>query len=258
MWWGLLIPPGGGPSNSSRCNDPISSQCLFAAVLLHTVMSSGPCLPFTDPYVWPSSGFGEDETCHATVLERSELYQNDIPSSLSLGSITDFSLFQDELHSNSLEFAGTSPRSADTVGLVNNSSSISKDIYQSTPLLGSDAIRPGPRGPYLCICERCFDTLEALDRHSRSSLHRVYVCPNHDCRKSFYRRDSFARHKSQHNAGENFLCSRCPKAFKRKDHLDQHIKNIHSAPCIRRMQRELGHGTEKSPENSIRDWRITK
>lgn len=107
--------------------------------------------------------------------------------------------------------------------------------------------RPNQKGPYPCIiCFEQYKTLEALEQHAKSEAHRVYRCPVLDCPKTFYRRDSYARHKSQHTASETQVCSWCFKSFKRKDHLDQHVRKLHTAEYARHSSRTVQHGRTTS------------
>ncbi|WPG99725.1 Hypothetical protein R9X50_00254400 [Acrodontium crateriforme] len=79
-------------------------------------------------------------------------------------------------------------------------------------------------------CPKSFKTLDELERHAKTSLHRVFSCPRTGCTKRYYRRDSLARHKQVCFQKGNFkhACSICEKAFGRKDHLQQHMKNVHN------------------------------
>lgn len=59
-------------------------------------------------------------------------------------------------------------------------------------------------------------------------------CAQAGCRKTFTRRDSLKRHLLTHAKSEkkDFACFQCLKyqgdrAFSRKDHLNQHIRNVH-------------------------------
>jgi len=82
------------------------------------------------------------------------------------------------------------------------------------------------------ICGLQFDSLALLEQHSRKAFHRIHCCNYPGCGKSYYRRDVFIRHKAKHRDGESHICRLCQclgqeKAFKRKDHLNQHVRNCH-------------------------------
>ncbi|KAL2352376.1 hypothetical protein BJ546DRAFT_849622 [Cryomyces antarcticus] len=55
------------------------------------------------------------------------------------------------------------------------------------------------------------------------------------CTKRYGRRDVFLRHCSTHKASVRYPCPLCqkydgPQAFKRRDHLQQHMLNYHDIP----------------------------
>lgn len=54
------------------------------------------------------------------------------------------------------------------------------------------------------------------------------ACPYSNCGRSFTRLDALHRHTLIHTGSENkFACPGCSKAFIRKDHVNQHIRNVH-------------------------------
>nr|POE47617.1 isoform 3 of transcription factor sp1 [Quercus suber] len=201
-------------------------------------MSSLEHLLFTDPSVWSPFETRKEGICN-TIPGLQLPYLDHSPPPDQSCSPGEYPLFDDVLYSVGSGFDELPLAYSDALEFVHDSSSGREDIWQSTSEPVLESSRPGQRRAYPCICGQWFETLEALERHTRSSLHRAYVCPTPNCGKSFYRRDSFARHKSQHTASESFACLQCPKAFKRKDHLEQHMKNIHDLSCNRRTPREL-------------------
>lgn len=102
---------------------------------------------------------------------------------------------------------------------------------QTTPYSKSLAIAT-PDQKSCRICGLQFDSLTLLEQHSRRAFHRIHCCNYPGCGKSYYRRDVYIRHKAKHRDGESHICRLCEclgqeKAFKRKDHLNQHVRNCH-------------------------------
>ena len=91
------------------------------------------------------------------------------------------------------------------------------------------------------VCGECglkFENLQGLDRHTRSSLHRGWRCQEAGCGKTYARRDTFLRHCMKHTDSVHAcsVCSRSKKhkVFKRKDHLNEHIRNCHARSVVGR------------------------
>ncbi|KAK3071746.1 hypothetical protein LTR53_008074 [Teratosphaeriaceae sp. CCFEE 6253] len=98
-----------------------------------------------------------------------------------------------------------------------------------SPITGS----PKSRYHTCTVCCLVFATAQILEQHARASFHRLYICEYPGCRKSYYRRDVYVRHKATHKQATSHECMACRQAgekrvFRRKDHLDQHIRNCHS------------------------------
>lgn len=93
-------------------------------------------------------------------------------------------------------------------------------------------------------CYHSFPTSQDLESHARSISHKAYRCE--ECGKGFSRRDTFGRHVATHNtAAGNHACKACEqdnkvRIFKRKDHLEQHIRNRHAEPSRSIISRMLG------------------
>lgn len=81
------------------------------------------------------------------------------------------------------------------------------------------------------ICPETFSRAMLLDAHAKESRHRAYQCP--DCRKSYIRQSALARHRRSHGPAECHPCPHCPnsdhpKSFQRRDHLQQHMREVHN------------------------------
>jgi hypothetical protein len=82
------------------------------------------------------------------------------------------------------------------------------------------------------VCFQLFSSLGALDKHARNTSHKAWRCQEIGCGKSYARRDTFLRHALKHSQ-TGFACLECSKdgtkkVFKRKDHLNEHIRKRHS------------------------------
>ena len=76
---------------------------------------------------------------------------------------------------------------------------------------------------------------ESLAEHARSSGHTIIQCNYEGCGKGFNRQDTFLRHMAIHKTVSQirFPCNLCKKyrgkqGFKRRDHLIQHLRNLHT------------------------------
>jgi uncharacterized Zn-finger protein len=81
-------------------------------------------------------------------------------------------------------------------------------------------------------CSQRFNNLRALDKHTQSTSHKAWRCREAGCGKSYARRDTLLRHRSKHS-DNGYSCLDCRrdgkvKVFKRKDHLNEHIRSCHS------------------------------
>jgi len=69
--------------------------------------------------------------------------------------------------------------------------------------------------------------------HASNTGHASFICKHDGCEKKFSRLDTYQRHQRTHREdAKRFPCKYCRKyrgknAFKRKDHLTQHVRNYH-------------------------------
>jgi uncharacterized Zn-finger protein len=87
---------------------------------------------------------------------------------------------------------------------------------------------------YICVqCDTPFESHDSLYFHASKSGHASFSCDYQDCGKTFSRFDTYQRHQKVHQENaERFPCKYCKKyrgtnGFKRKDHLNQHIRGYH-------------------------------
>jgi len=72
-----------------------------------------------------------------------------------------------------------------------------------------------------------------LGLHASNTGHASFICKHDGCEKKFSRLDTYQRHQRTHREdAKRFPCKYCKKyrgksAFKRKDHLTQHVRNYH-------------------------------
>ncbi|KAK5115924.1 hypothetical protein LTR62_000380 [Meristemomyces frigidus] len=97
------------------------------------------------------------------------------------------------------------------------------------------------------LCRLSFPTYYTLERHARITGHKAYECP--ECYNSYNRRDVYVRHSKTHRECGLFVCKICEtastrKRFKRKDHLQQHIRTMHHG-----MDVETAIGQTLTPAN---------
>lgn len=83
-------------------------------------------------------------------------------------------------------------------------------------------------------CQSGFATSALLEQHSKATRHRTFACQDADCKKTYYRRDTYLRHLSTHRRTNLHVCKVCEATkqrttFKRRDHLKQHQRNCHPA-----------------------------
>ena len=85
-------------------------------------------------------------------------------------------------------------------------------------------------------CEECIYVGKSqyeLGLHAFATGHASFICKHDDCEKRFSRLDTYQRHQRTHlEDAKRFPCKYCKKyrgknGFKRKDHLNQHVRNYH-------------------------------
>ncbi|XP_064473293.1 gastrula zinc finger protein XlCGF26.1-like isoform X1 [Ornithodoros turicata] len=78
---------------------------------------------------------------------------------------------------------------------------------------------PGGGGkPFVC-------SSSAVAAEDRRAKKRPFICPT--CGKAFRRKEHVERHMKMHTGERNFVCSTCGKSFSQKVHLENHVR-IHT------------------------------
>jgi general transcription factor IIIA len=87
---------------------------------------------------------------------------------------------------------------------------------------------------YECAqCGLLFDTTVLLDEHGGETMHNAYVCQYPGCKSESTRFNDLIRHQLTHMKNSpRHSCPHCHtyrgnNGFRRKDHLQQHIRNYH-------------------------------
>ncbi|KAF2647704.1 hypothetical protein K491DRAFT_614152 [Lophiostoma macrostomum CBS 122681] len=87
------------------------------------------------------------------------------------------------------------------------------------------------------MCQQCkefFSAYYSLEYHVQKTGHTALFCDTQDCGKVCSRFDTFSRHRKSHEDDvPRFPCKYCKKysglkGFKRKDHLNQHLRGYHN------------------------------
>lgn len=95
-----------------------------------------------------------------------------------------------------------------------------------------DRIEASEKGRWACLeCSRTFSKALLLDAHAKDQRHQAYRCG--ECDKRYLRQSTLARHRATvHTSRSAYQCGRCstsssPKLFRRRDHLQQHLREVH-------------------------------
>ncbi|PMD19706.1 hypothetical protein NA56DRAFT_705416 [Hyaloscypha hepaticicola] len=96
-------------------------------------------------------------------------------------------------------------------------------------------------------CNSTFQNKTLLDLHAKQSFHAPFA---YRYSKTFSRQDCLARHLQKFNLTASFPCPYCEKhdgkkAFKRRDHLTQHLRGH------QRMERETLTSTQSGRARSV-------
>jgi hypothetical protein len=112
-----------------------------------------------------------------------------------------------------------------------NTSSLASSNCSSSPA-PEDLRNPGTGMGELFSCRQCrktFGDRVKLHLHIRSHGERKYRCSIAGCDKRFKTKEVQKRHEQTiaHGNQTRFRCSRCPKAYGRKDNLQKHERMVH-------------------------------
>lgn len=117
-----------------------------------------------------------------------------------------------------------------------NTSSLASSNCNSSPA-PEDPRNLGTRMGELFSCRQCgkqFGDRVKLQLHDRSHGERKYRCSVAGCDKRFKTKEVQKRHEKKiaHGGRKDFRCSRCPKAYGRKDNLQKHERMVHSVNLL--------------------------
>jgi hypothetical protein len=87
--------------------------------------------------------------------------------------------------------------------------------------------------PAAHTCPKClitFSRASEIEDHARETKHKPFACTI--CSALFSRQDALTRHRQIHESQKRYPCARCekyrgPGAFRRRDHLRQHLRKKH-------------------------------
>ena len=89
---------------------------------------------------------------------------------------------------------------------------------------------------FSCICDADFADYAHFEQHTATCA-RAKVTPHHSCevcRKTFYSKSGYAKHKRLHTGSFKFRCRVCRKGFFDRTHLRAHMDSSHSK--VRRFE----------------------
>jgi hypothetical protein len=104
-------------------------------------------------------------------------------------------------------------------------------------------------------CDSGFGTRNDLTRHANDFQHKAFVCNHPECESTFTRYPDLQRHSDLHATdATRHPCTLCKRhrgatAFKRKDHLTQHLRNYHLVEPEEENRAGLACPKEGCPEH---------
>ncbi|KAF2097871.1 hypothetical protein NA57DRAFT_57049 [Rhizodiscina lignyota] len=81
-------------------------------------------------------------------------------------------------------------------------------------------------------CGGAFIKAADLESHAKQASHKPFACNEPGCSAQYTRPDALTRHRGVHSSTNSYPCVECHRyrgrgAFKRRDHLLQHLKKVH-------------------------------
>lgn len=95
---------------------------------------------------------------------------------------------------------------------------------------GSNHSKSMPAAHTCPICHITFSRASEIEDHARETKHKPFACTI--CKTLFSRQDALTRHREIHESQKRYPCAWCekyrgPGAFRRRDHLRQHLRKKH-------------------------------
>lgn len=187
---------------------------------------------------WLTITEGWSDLCLNTIeMPQPELLQSELGDG-SVTGLESMSVGGDFLHQSSLPLTNIGPGHGNEPNFL-----LTHDLWAESIMQPSTLFRPSPtvsspkeaqtstfQGPqWQCSeCGELFGKSYMLDAHTKNTKHRAWACC--DCRKTYVRISTLSRHRrTVHVDKETYCCGLCgdDKAFRRMDHLRQHLREVH-------------------------------
>lgn len=108
-------------------------------------------------------------------------------------------------------------------------------------------------------CQQLFKRTSDMEQHARETRHKPFFCGYVLCTARFSRRDALTRHRDLHGPTRRYPCTECDKykgadAFKRRDHLLQHMRKAHRVSGDALLPRFCSHSSCTYSGSDGRFW----